>query len=392
MPLPTLAPTIDSNGITAPDYAAILQSLIESAQSIFGNDVYLAADSQDGQLLSIFAAAINDTNQASIAVFNSFRPSFAQGAGLSSLVKLTGIRRNIASNSQVDLTIGGTVGTVITDGLAGDASGNQWALPASVVIPPAGVLIVTATAVDPGAIQAPVNTITTILTPTLGWQSVTNDTAASPGAPVESDAALRRRQTQSVALPSLTALAGTVGAVEALTGVTAVTAYENDTGVTDANGLPAHSIALVVTGGDANEIAQAIMLKKTPGTYTHGAVAVNVVDSNGITHIIRFFVPIPQPINVRVQIKALNGYTSAIGDEIKASVAAYINALPVGQSVFISRIYLPAQLYGEGNFATFELQSVLIALFPAAPGAADVIVPFDGQPTCIVANIALVVT
>ena len=327
-----------------------------------------------------------------IAVYNQFSPATAQGVGLSSVVRINGIARLVASNSQVFLLIGGTVGTVITNGIAADANGNRWALPASVTIPPAASITVTAACTALGAVPAAVGTVTTIATPTLGWATVTNPSAASLGAPIESDAALRRRQAQSVSLPALTVLAATVGAVEAIAGVTQIAAYENDTGTTDANGLPPHSIALVVIGGDAAAIAAAIMRKKTPGTYTHGSTSVFVVDSVGVTHQIRFFVPTNVRILVSLSVRALDGYSATTGAAIKAAVAAYINAQPIGQAIYISRLYLPAQLNGAGAFAQFELQSVLIAASPGAPAAADVPIAFNAKATCAVADISLAVS
>jgi hypothetical protein len=61
-PLATLACTIDENGISAPSYADILASLQASFQSIYGSDIYIEADSQDGQWLATIAQIINDGN------------------------------------------------------------------------------------------------------------------------------------------------------------------------------------------------------------------------------------------------------------------------------------------------------------------------------------------
>ncbi|WP_457832781.1 baseplate J/gp47 family protein, partial [Staphylococcus aureus] len=83
-----------------------------------------------------------------------------------------------------------------------------------------------------GAVSAPAGTITTINTPTRGWQSVTNPADAVPGAEVESDAALRSRQKISTAIPSLTVFEGIVGAVAGVSGVTRYRGYENDTNST----------------------------------------------------------------------------------------------------------------------------------------------------------------
>lgn len=140
------APTIDASGITAPDYATILEWLQGQYRAIFGSDVYLGNDSQDGQFLGIVAAAINDSNMAVIEAWNSAGPATAQGEALSSRVKINGISRAVATRSQVTVTLVGQAGTVITDGVVSDANNNRWLLPSPVVIPPAGSISVTATA------------------------------------------------------------------------------------------------------------------------------------------------------------------------------------------------------------------------------------------------------
>ena len=62
-PLATLAAAVTSAGIAAPSYSDILTSLQTSFRAIYGADVYLGADTQDGQLLAIVALAIHDANQ-----------------------------------------------------------------------------------------------------------------------------------------------------------------------------------------------------------------------------------------------------------------------------------------------------------------------------------------
>lgn len=391
-PLATLGPTINASGITAPSYSDILASLQASAALIYGQDVYLGADTQDGQLLAVFAQAIFDSNQACIAVYNEMSPATAQGAGLSSIVKINGIARNVASNSQADLLVGGTVGTAIANGVAQDINGNLWALPALVTIPPAGQILVTAACTTPGAIAANPGTITKINTPVFGWSTVTNPSSASLGAPVESDAALRRRQTQSVALPALTVLAATTAAVEAITGVTEVATYENDTGAPDINGLPAHSIALVVNGGDDTAIATAIMVKKTPGCFTYGDTHVDVVDSVGITHTIGFFRPLDVAIGVRLTIRALQGYVGSTADAIKAALATYVtNTLRIGEDVVLSRLYLPAQLNGGPGSEQYDLEALTIGPQAGPFLPADIAIGFRSQATLLIADVVITV-
>jgi len=392
-PLPTLAAEVSATGIVAPPYSDIYQSLQASFQGIYGSDAYIAPDSQDGQLLAIFAKAQSDSNRATIAAYNNYSPATSQGVGLSNQVKINGIARASASNSQALVLVVGQIGTQINDGRVSDVDGaHQWALPALVTIPPAGEILVTATCLTPGAIEADIGTLDQIVTPTLGWQSVSNPDAASEGAPVEVDAVLRQRQATSVALPSRTVLAGIVGAVAALPGVTEVVAYENDTNAPDANGLPEHSIAMVVQGGVAADIAEAIYLKKTPGAYTYGTVEEVVVDAYGIENTIRFFIPDPIAVKAEITIKALSGYSSVIGDQIKVAVAAYINALGSGKKVDIGRLYLPSQLYGAAGFESFEVNLIRIAKVADAFGTVDVPIAFDERATCDVSAVTLLVT
>lgn len=391
-PLATLAPQVNSAGISAPPFSDILTSLQASIAAIYGQDVYLGNDTMDGQLLAVFAKAMADGNAAAIAVYNSFSPNTAQGAGLSSIVKINGIARLVPSNSTVLVLIGGSVGITIVNGLVGDSAGNTWALPASVTIPSAGQISVTATCTTPGAIQAAIDTITTINTPTRGWSSVTNTADAAPGATVETDAALRLRQAESVALPALSPIEATLAAVKAVPGVTEAVIYENDTNVTDTNGLPPHSIAVVVEGGDATAIATAIADKKTPGCYTYGTTSVFVTDSAGITHQIRFFIPTDVRISVAVTIKEGTGYTATTGIALRQAITDYINALSIGQLVSIARLYLPAQLNGGAGSDQYELLSLDISAFPASPGPVDVPIPFNAQATCQLSDVALTVT
>lgn len=126
--------TIDENGIHKPDYATVRQYIIAQFKGIFGEGINVDPDTQDGQQIAIFASAIDDANAMAVQVYNAYAPSSARGAGLSSVVKINGIKRLVATNSTVDLLITGQAGTTILGGIATDDAGNQWLLPATVVM------------------------------------------------------------------------------------------------------------------------------------------------------------------------------------------------------------------------------------------------------------------
>lgn len=401
-PLPSLAVSITAAGPVAPTYAEILESLQATFKSIYGTDAYIDPDSQDGQWLAVQARAYSDCNDAAITIYNSFSPSTAQFTALSNQVKINGIARHVETKSTVILRIEGNVGAEITGGVAGDALGRRWNLPVFVLIPIAGFIEVEASAEEPGALEAEIGTITQILTPTRGWQLVSNPSAAAVGAPVETDADLRRRQTVSTALPSRTVLDGIVGAIANLDNVQQVKAYENDTDVTDANGLPEHSTAIVVIGGDPQEIADTYYNKKTPGAYTHGTTAVEVLSSTGIPNTIRYFIAANTAIIAKITIKARTGYSSSIGEKIKTMVAAYINELGIGDRVDQGRLYLPAQFYMgydpvtgiydptvAAMAKTFEVNAILLAATVGPPVNSDVDIAFNARALCDIADIEL---
>jgi uncharacterized phage protein gp47/JayE len=391
-PLATLGPTITSAGISIPSFNDVYQSLIATFQSIYGSDVVVTPDSQDGQWIANIATAINDCNNGAVACYNAFSPATAQGANLSSVVKINGIARNVSSQSTVDVTIVGQAGTTITNGIVSDGT-NQWAIPESVLVPSGGSVVATATCQTDGAVTLASGTALQISTPTRGWQTATAANDADPGAPVEMDAALRKRQATSVAIPSLTVLAGMIGAVAGVSGVTRYAAYENDTGSTDSNGIPAHMISLVVEGGDSTAIASAIAAKKTPGGGTYGSTTVTVTDVYGIPHPINFYRPTTQAITVAVSMKALAGYSSVIGAAVQQAISDYVNSVAIGGGpagvVEWDSCIAAAKGVSGGN--TFKITALTLA-GPGGAGSPDVALAFNQSATCTPASVTLTVS
>ncbi|MCW1829875.1 baseplate J/gp47 family protein [Enterobacter asburiae] len=389
-----LSATVTAEGISAPDYQTILDTLTSYFQQIYGSDAYLEPDSKDGQMVALVALAIHDANNTAISVYNCFSPATGYGAALTSNVKINGIARRGATNSTVDLVLTGTAGTSITNGTAKDTNNVIWRLPASVTIGVGGTVTVTATCSNSGAVAALAGTITTINTPTRGWASVTNPAAATVGEPAETDAELRIRQGQSVALPSLTPFEGVDGAIANVAGVTRHKLYENDTGATDSNGLPPHSISAIVDGGDVTDIAQTIRGNKGQGTATYGTTSVTVLDTYGNPHVIRFSRSTDVPIFGHITLKAFTGYTSQIGVQIQQAVADYINGLTIGDDVLLSRIYSPANLgvVSGGNARYYDIQELLIGKSAGSVAAANIIIAYNESASCKPENIVLTVT
>lgn len=403
-PLPTLAVTINSAGITAPPFEDILASLTASYQQIYGSDTYLAPDSQDGQWIAIQAQAIYDSNQAAIATYLAYSPITSQGAGLSSVVKINGLQRLIPTNSSAGMRLIGRAGTIINRGLVIDEFGNNWALPPTVVIPLDGDITVTANCRTPGSIKAAPNTITLIATPVPGWQTATNPVSANPGLPVENDATLRRRQSRSTALPAITPIGGIYGSVANIPGVGRLTVYENDTDMVDEDMIPGHSIAVVSEGGDAEAIANAIALKKSPGCGTYGTTSVDVVDGAAMPNTINFFYLDYVPIWVTIRLRPLAGYIASTAELIRNSLVTFVNSLDIGEHVYRAWLTAPAALQGtaaldatglnqlqlSGLAITYVVEDLLIGYGQTTVGTDDLLIPFNTAASLSAENVAII--
>lgn len=388
--------TISATGLSNPGYAACLAYVQSAYQGIYGSDIYIQPDSQDGQYLAILALAISDANAMTQAVYNAFSPATAVGTGLDSVVKVNGIKRKSASYSSVDGLVVGQAGTIILNGVVSDGT-YKWSLPATVTIPLSGQIAVTVTCQTIGAVplgSGAINTAAgngTITTPTKGWQSFTNTSGASVGAPVETDAALRIRQGLSTELPSQGFLPGIVGQVYQLDGVTAVTPYMNTGDTPDGNGLPGKAICLVVDGGDDTEIAT-VIANGRPCCSTFGSTQVPITDTFGLTQTISFQRSTAVPITLSVGIQALAGFTAAIQGQIVTALVNYVNAIGKGQNLRVTRLGVPANLGGALASLTYEVVYAYAARGGLPPGATDVVMAFNEYPTITADNVQVTVT
>jgi hypothetical protein len=182
--------------------------------------------------------------------------------------------------------------------------------------------------------------------------------------------------------------------VAALDGVTRSRGYENDTGAPDELGVPANSIAFVVEGGDAQEIAETIAKKKGIVIRTDGTTTMTVYDQKGVPRFIHFYRPTYAVIGVEISLQALTGYLATTGDAIKAAVVAYINGIEIGDGVELTKLYTPANLDNGALSKTYKILSggIRIKKGSGAFGTTDISVGLSEVVTCSVDDVTLIVT
>lgn len=363
---------ISSTGFTPKKLSDILQSLKLNLQTVTdpdtGEQLQIDFESNDPfvQMLNSFAQELADCWDMLGLVYSQFNPLQANGASLSGLVQLNGITRYAGSPSSVILTFTGDNGALVPAGTRCTDEENNviWKTISNVYLAQNGGDLtasgsVTAKATVNGPIEADVGTIIKIMDELPSVTSVINEIAAIPGDNDESDAALRLRRERSIMSYSRGMAESIHAAIIALDGVQYCKIYTNRTNDTDARGISAKSIAVIVQGGDDEQIAKQIFNRAGLCTGFYGETAVIYQDTMGVSHEVRFTRPTAVPVIVSITIEQVEGgfLETGYADKIKENIIAFAQkgvaglgistdkfdtfGFPVGEDVTVSRLYTP---------------------------------------------------
>ena len=176
----------------------------------------------------------------------------------------------------------------------------------------------------------------------------------------ETDAAVRGRIANALAARGAGSLDAVTAAVRSAQWVRSAKVYENDTDTTDANGIPAHSLAAVIYAGSGPAVARAIWETKAPGIGTWGNTSDVFTDDAGQEHRIYFSRATSQRTYVYMIIRRLPGCDeAAVTEAVTAAVNAYINeGLGVGDSLIIPVLYAVAYNANPELSKTFAVADI----------------------------------
>lgn len=314
---------IDSSGITINTPAEIRANILDGTpdylgmRQIYGATINVNPNSPDGQMVEIIVQAAVDLLELANQIYTSFDPDEAVGTQLDARCAINGVVREAGSYTlqQIEVTV---TQALTINGLDAfpdtgafvvqDSTGNQYSPLTTHVFSGAGTETVVFRALVLGVVESAPNTITTITTIQAGVTAVNNPSGPTDvGTNEETDSALRIRRQNSVSLPSQGYLYGLVGALLNTEGVLQATVLENNTGSTDGDGIPGHSIWCIVLGGSNADVAQAIYLKRNAGCGMYGDVTVAVDQVDGTTFDIKFSRPTDEDLWIDFDVAALTG-------------------------------------------------------------------------------------
>lgn len=204
-----------------------------------------------------------------------------------------------------------------------------------------GYITVNVEAESTGPTVANGYTLTEIETPVSGWDNATNPDDATLGTDEETDEELRaRRDALLRAQGNATVEAIRADLLSEVTGVTDARVFENTTDVTDGDGLPPHSFEAVVLGGVNQDIADSLWASKAAGIATYGTITETVVDSQEVSHSIKFSRPTTVTVHIEVTLTTDSNYPADGDTQVKEAIAnIYGAALEIGDDVVISQLY-----------------------------------------------------
>lgn len=308
---------IGVTGLTTNTQAELITYFTNAYRGIYGNDINLDQDSPDGQMMMIFIQSVLDLEDLLTQIYNQFDPDNAVGLVLDQRVAINGIQRQAGTHTITNITVVISqaltlygVDQVTNDPyIVADNEGNQWVLLESIALSPAGTYVLAFEAVNPGAVLSVPNTITVPVSVVLGVTSVNNPTTYTTlGLNEESDAELKVRRQKSVSLSSQGYLQGLLAALENISGVVSAFVYENVTGSTDGDGIPSHSIWVIISGAASSvAIANAIYTKRNAGCGMKGSQTFNILQVDGSNFTIRWDVVTPENLFVKFTATSLDG-------------------------------------------------------------------------------------
>lgn len=331
-------------------------------RAVFGAAITVIAQSVFGQLIGIVSERLADAWQLGLATYTASFREGASGIQLDNIGALTGTTRRQASYTKVTLVLSGTNGTVISAGRVTSipSTGAKFTNLTGGTIS-GGTLTLEFRASVVGPQTAYAGTVTNIDTPVAGWTSVTNPADHSfLGASVETDAAYRIRQEQELRSQGRSTLDSIRTAVIGVAGVVECIVVENNTELTDANGLPPHSFEVIVSGGLDADIAKVISDFKPVGIASYGTSTVTTTDGNGFAVNVKFSRP------------------TVINIYVKATVTVDVAKFPVNGAALIQQAVAN---FGDTtyHFGTEVRASALLAsMFAATTGALEITMPTIG--------------
>jgi uncharacterized phage protein gp47/JayE len=362
---------LTSTGLEIDTLEEIRDAIKQSLRDNISASLNLTETSLLGQYVDTIASQLRQLQELALAEHASRSRSSASGEALDAIGELTGSTRDDATKSTVTVTVVATAGSYAIGTLIMHPVGApERRFANAVLVTGNGDFLFEAE--ETGPVRADSGTLTVIAETVAGFTSGTNALDAELGSEDEVDSVYRRRQVDELARPGST----TVDAIRTdlldVAGVTYATVYENETDVTDGNGVPPHSIEAVVVGADDEVVRLAVFRAKAAGIRAYGTNSGTVSDSQGNSHTIAFSRQTDIPVYVSVTLTYLDGIYP--GDTaVKQAIVDWADANQgVGHDVLRARLFERFYVAGAGGLV--NITSLTLGTAPSPVSTSDIVI------------------
>lgn len=412
VPLPTFTPT----GLVTYDEQTILtgvQADWVSAYALAGKTLSTELTTPQGQLQqsqSYIVAAAQAMLAQLVALVD---PMTSSGVYQDALGRIYFLTRQAATFATVTATVTGTVGATLPAGSQVKSSdGTIWASTADTPYGGGTATVIFQATIAGSAPAAGVNDLR-IYQQVTNWVAVSNSVPSVPGTDTENRVEFETRRAASVQIGGVGQAANVRAAIANVTGVSDLFVFNNggDTAVTYGTTnfpIPAHSIAIIVSGGANADVAAAINSKldcgcgMAPGPGLGTAVTVNIQDTINYvapypTYAIRFIRPATTQLYITVNVANLTTLPANYVAQVQQAVAAaFANGFTsTDGTISIPRARIGGQIVA-GEYVAPILTipnitpvSIFIGISASPASGAAYTMGIDQQPVCPALNITV---
>lgn len=321
---------INSTGVIVPDTADLLGETQQDFRDVFGQDLVVTPDTPQGIIITALTLVKDLVVRNNAALANQINPLIAGGIFLDAILALTGYVRDDETKSTVLVNMTGVPGAVIPAGVTGETtSGDIFESNSAVTLDVTGNGSVEFSCIVSGPIGAPANALNSIVSGSLGLETINNPSDATLGTETESDSDAKIRRKFTLALQGSQLSEAITSAVNKTLGVHSLFFRENQSNVTtviDGITMVSHSIYLCIDGGSDSDIAASLTKTKGGGCSYNNGPGTNIIapytdQYSGQLINVKF----DRPEFIQILVRATIGINQAIEDPQSAVIKAIVD-------------------------------------------------------------------
>lgn len=338
-----------STGVVTKSLDEWYDAVVAFKRAVWGNDYVTDPTTKQGADITQLAELLYNAEMNNVSAFAQLNLNTATGVCLDYIGLVRGIQRDGGYPQQIRINMTSSVigWTLTPDVVFRTTSGYNYYSPSSVAITELEQTVVLVYISDGNPDVSAGDPLMTIQANTNIVSAVIADGGIIQGAETENDASYRKRL-KDADIGFIGTLELMASELRKIQGLAKLNYFYNDTGTTDAKGIPAYSTEFIVVPQDGIDdtvfnaaVAQKILDTKVPGSPTYGNTSLLVYDYFGEAKTVYFSRATKVGVQFYAKIRP-NDQTGIIDisnvPTYKQAIVDYINNLDIGNPARWSRI------------------------------------------------------